>query len=310
MGRHSVKSFLIALCLVLPLLFVTIRAAQSQSPHQESGAAEQECQSCHVHRYDDWANSMHGRATDNRAFLLEWKKQDSPKECLACHTTGFDAHTGEWQADGITCEACHGPDPGDHPQSIMPTAGSAEDCGSCHVDTHVQWQVSEHGHNNLTCDNCHNPHTTEVKAVDSQALCRSCHNQESHFYELTAHAQEGLLCVDCHLRLSDATAGEGHGKRIHTFEVDLRACTQCHGAEMHYPVLNAMQPQDEATLEPTAESEATETPSHEPLAANLAPDPAPANGANYLLAAGVGLALGIIAAPGLDHLYRRYSRDR
>lgn len=309
MSRHSIRTIFAALCLALPLLFISIRAGQAQTQPEHPDTGDQTCESCHGDTYDDWAESMHGRATDNRAFLLEWKKQGSPEECMACHTTGFDPHTGDWEADGITCEVCHGPAPDDHPQSIMPTSGAAADCGSCHVDTHVQWQVSEHGHADLTCDNCHNPHTTEIKADDSQALCRSCHNQESHFYEETAHAAQGLLCVDCHLRYTDASAGEGHGNRIHTFDVDLKSCTQCHGAEMHYPVQNAMLPHEaSATLELV--SDPTGTPSHEPLAASLVADPAPASGINYVLAVGVGLALGIIVAPGIDHLYRRLSRDR
>jgi hypothetical protein len=310
MGRQSIRTILAALCLAIPLLFMTFRAGQAQTaPDHPDTTEEQTCQSCHGDTFDDWAQSMHGRATDNRAFLLEWKRQGSSPECMSCHTTGYDPHTGDWAADGITCEVCHGPAPDDHPQSIMPTNDSASDCGSCHVDTHIQWQVSEHGHNDLTCDNCHNPHTTELKTIDSQSLCRSCHNQESHFYEETAHAQVGLLCVDCHLRYTDASAGEGHGNRIHTFGVDLRSCTQCHGAEMHYPVQNAMLPhQEEVAFVQT--DDAIATPSHEPLAASMVTDPAPASGINYILAVSVGLGLGIIIAPGIDHLYRRLSRNR
>lgn len=310
MGRRLLEKILLGLCLVLPLLFITVTAGEARSSQQESEPPADECQSCHSDTHDDWAESMHGQATDNRAFLLEWKKQNSPQECLACHTTGFDPLTGEWEADGITCEVCHGPAPSDHPESIMPTKGSAEDCGSCHVDTHKQWEISGHGHNDLTCNNCHNPHTTEIKAADSQALCRTCHNQESHFYEMTAHAEQGLLCTDCHLRLTDASAGEGHGNRIHTFDVDLRSCTQCHGAEMHYPVRDAMLPHDE-TAQTAEEGDLTVTPSHEPLSASLTSTPEPANSTtNYALALTVGLALGIIVAPGLDHLYRRMRRNR
>lgn len=311
MGKRLLGRILIALCLALPLLLVVVTASEARSAQQESepDPAIEECESCHAETHAEWAESMHGRATDNRAFLLEWTKQGNSEDCLSCHTTGYDPLTREWVADGITCENCHGPAPADHPDSIMPTAGSAEDCGSCHVDTHVQWQTSGHGHADLSCENCHNPHTTEIRAEDSQALCRTCHNQESHFYELTAHAEQGLLCTDCHLRLTDASAGEGHGKRIHTFDVDLRSCTQCHGAEMHYPVQNAMLPQEEQEVATQAstdpEAAVTQTP-----ATSIVEVPEPANGANYVLAVTVGLALGIIVAPGLDHLYRRMTRNR
>jgi len=307
MGRRLLGRIFIGLCLALPLLFITITAGETRSSQQESEHPPGDCQNCHDDTHAEWEQSMHGRATDNRAFLLEWKKQGSPQDCLSCHTTGFNPRTGQWQADGISCDVCHGPAPIDHPQAIMPTKGSAEDCGSCHVDTHVQWQVSGHGHNDLSCANCHNPHTTEIRAADSQELCRTCHNQESHFYELTAHAEQGLLCTDCHLRLTDASAGEGHGSRIHTFDVDLRSCTQCHGAEMHYPVRDAMLPHEEdAGAEPLVDTE----PTSEPRKPEIAVAPEPANGANFILAVTVGLALGIIVAPGLDHLYRRMTRNR
>lgn len=308
MGSRSRARIIVGLFLVAPLLLVTVVAAQAQEPQQEPTPTDAEsCQECHSDTHTDWLDSMHGQATNNRVFLLEWKKEGSSEECLSCHTTGFDPITGEWSADGITCDACHGPAPVDHPQEIMPTKADAEDCGTCHVDTHIQWQTSGHGQNDLTCVNCHNPHTTDIKAPDSQALCRTCHNQESHFYEMTAHAEQGLLCTDCHLRVSDASIGEGHGKRIHTFGVDLRSCTQCHGTEMHYPVTDAMLPhEEEPELTPTAMLTVTE----QAPAPNMVAEPHPASGTNYILAVTVGLALGIIVAPGLDHLYRRFSRNR
>ena len=307
MGSRSARKVIAGLCLILPLLIITAVAVEARSPHQEPEPAAESCQECHSDTHADWLESMHGQSTDNRAFLLEWKKDGNPQECLSCHTTGFDPLTGEWVANGITCDACHGPAPADHPQDIMPTEAEAADCGTCHVDTHVQWQSSGHGQNDLTCINCHSPHATALKADDSQALCRTCHNQESHFYEMTAHAQQGLLCTDCHLRVTDASAGEGHGKRIHTFGVDLRSCTQCHGTEMHYPVQDAMLPHvEEAAVQPTT----TVQPTAEPVTSSLATEPQPANETNYILAVTVGLALGIIVAPGLDHLYRRVTRNR
>lgn len=310
MGRQSLVKFFIGLCLVLPLILITVQVGEARSRVQEADPPPTEdnsCQSCHADTHADWMESMHGRATDNRAFLLEWKKDGNPQECLACHTTGFDPLTGEWAADGITCDSCHSPAPTDHPQEIMPTKSTAEDCGTCHVDTELQWRVSGHGQHDLSCVNCHNAHTTGIRASDPQELCRTCHNQESHFYEMTAHADQGLLCTDCHLRVTDASVGEGHGQRIHTFGVDLRSCTQCHGQEMHYPVQDAMTaPQEVALIAEETPEEATPTVE----APALNDDPQPANGANYILAVTIGLALGIIVAPGLDHLYRRMRRNR
>lgn len=42
----------------------------------------------------------------------EWQataSADARKECIACHTSGYDVTAGEWKDEGVTCEACHGP---------------------------------------------------------------------------------------------------------------------------------------------------------------------------------------------------------
>ncbi|NWG16774.1 MAG: hypothetical protein HXY41_09075 [Chloroflexi bacterium] len=39
---------------------------------------------------------------------FDWKTN-----CAGCHTTDLDIETGEWEEDGVQCEACHGPG-GDH----------------------------------------------------------------------------------------------------------------------------------------------------------------------------------------------------
>lgn len=305
MGRHTLRSILIGLCLSVPLLFITVMVGEARTPRQEPTGDE--CQSCHGEIHDEWVDSMHGQATDNRDFLQAWKEEGSPSECLACHTTGYDPATGTYEAEGITCDTCHDPAPADHPQEIMPINATADACGTCHVDTFQEWQVSQHGDQSLACINCHNPHSTSVKADGSQELCATCHNEETHFYAFTAHAEKGLLCTDCHLRVSDEEMGQGHGQRVHTFDVDLKSCTQCHGAEMHYPVQSAMGPQEEAAGEaPIVPAEFAPTP--EPLAEAVQPAPRDANPFNYVLAVGLGLGLGIIVAPGIEALYRQFRR--
>ena len=34
---------------------------------------------------------------------------DWVSQCAYCHTTNFDTSSGEWEEDGVQCEACHGP---------------------------------------------------------------------------------------------------------------------------------------------------------------------------------------------------------
>jgi predicted CXXCH cytochrome family protein len=186
----------------------------------------------------------------------------------------------------------------------MPTQATSAACGTCHTETYAEWQTSQHGEESLNCINCHNPHTTSLKAEDELALCNSCHNQETHFYAFTAHAAKGLTCTDCHLRVSDEPMGGGHGQRLHTFDVDLASCNQCHGGEMHYPVQDAMGGSEEiaeavvpAAFEGQPEVERAE----------IAAEPAPqeSNPFTHILAVVVGLGLGVIIAPALEGAYRR-----
>ena len=34
----------------------------------------------------------------------------------------------------------------------------------CHLDTHDEWEASQHS-KDLTCNQCYNPHTTDIRAV-------------------------------------------------------------------------------------------------------------------------------------------------
>jgi predicted CXXCH cytochrome family protein len=67
---------------------------------------------------------------------------DATRDCLGCHTTGFDPDTKKWAALGVTCEMCHGPGSGHvgskdklgsivRPQTLTPAA-RAMICGQCH----------------------------------------------------------------------------------------------------------------------------------------------------------------------------------
>lgn len=304
MGQRIHSGTIIGLFLAVALLFGVVGKASAQEP---TDPAESECQSCHDDVHDEWSASLHGQAT-GRAFLQAWKKEGSSPECLACHTTDYDLASGTWETDGITCESCHEPDGVDHPREIMPTHGGPDDCGSCHVETHDEWEISEHGEQSLACVNCHNPHNTGLKTDGSQELCKTCHNEESHFYNFTEHAEEGLLCTDCHLRVSDEPVDGGHSPRRHTFTVDLKSCTQCHGAEMHYPVQDAMGESESAAapVDVAASPEAEEGDPITPMTAALTDDaPQQQHPAGYIVAAIVGLGLGLVVAPGIEHLYRR-----
>ncbi len=285
---------LIGLCFALPAGFMAAAVAQAGSMIQEGPANE--CLDCHEIIQSYWAESAHGQAASDQAFNKAWQESGNSSECLSCHTTGYDPVTGSWEADGVTCTVCHSPASADHPEAVMPTDISSRLCGTCHLDTHAEWESSTHGKEELSCVRCHNPHTTKLKKSDTQEVCQACHNNEAHFFTYTGHAKEGLMCADCHLRVSDAQVGEGHGRRVHTFVVDINTCTECHGDNLHYPTGNEGQSAETHDIQMASTIGGS--------VVSVQPEPVSPVGF-AIIAALVGMGSGIVLAPWLENQYRR-----
>ncbi len=273
----------------------------------------EECTGCHEGLRGYWDQSAHGYALVDPEFQEAWTEQGSPQECLACHTTGFNPATGEYTDGGVGCLSCHSPVPSNHPDAYMPTDVSSRLCGDCHLDTFKEWEISEHGQQGMTCNQCHNPHTAELRVGTSQELCNSCHNTEGHYYSFTGHAREGLLCTDCHLRVNDSPdAGTmGHGEREHTFKVDLKSCNDCHLGDMHSEADEAMpnasiEPNTDVACYPVETTETVEfTPARPEVTAFVSPTPTGPSPLVYILPAGFGLVFGTMLAPWIDRLSKK-----
>lgn len=303
-------------------LMVFLTVAVSEAKPLTQTVLPDDCGECHESVQTHWQESAHGQALADPVFQQAWQEQGNPVECMACHTTGYDAETETWAEDGVTCAACHslGPNSSHHPEQVMSTDVSSRACGTCHIDTHAEWEVSAHGQSELNCSSCHNPHTTSLKTDSVQELCIACHNEDTYFYEFTAHAQKGLLCTDCHLRVSDSQMGDGHGQRLHTFAVDLNTCNECHDQEMHSPMttdasgammsdtalLSCLQPEDEQ-VSPVRTAQTGVAYAAEP-ALNAQPSGGTAGPFTYLAPAAFGLIFGMMLAPWVEGLYRRRNR--
>lgn len=88
--------------------------------------------------------------------------------------------------------------------------------------------------------------------------------------------------------------GEGHGKREHSFAVDLHTCNECHGDSMHNP--------DDMTTFAIAGTPPDSTPgeatTHE---LTVQSEPKPASYLNFALLAGlIGLAFGAVGSPWVE----------
>lgn len=280
------------MALAFSLVHVTARAQEAQS----TSAPFYDCKLCHSETQRSWEAGAHGHATSDPVFMQTWEAQGKPDDCMKCHSTGFDPLSGAYKEAGVTCEACHGQPPDNHPTDPMPAERSAKLCGQCHTETFFEWQASKHRSANLDCQDCHDPHGTKLKAEDTSELCASCHRETASNYAHSAHSSKGLTCVDCHLAKLPGDGQEGHARLDHSFNVSLSTCNSCHAYQMHDP--SQVHPENTTPAQPDAMSAIEKTP--------VAEQPQPINPLGFTTLSGlIGLAAGIVLAPWLERWTRR-----
>ena len=196
----------------------------------------QRCRECHEAEFKAWSNTTHARASFDPIFQVYLQQAEEPGECFACHTTGYNAITGQFMLAGVTCEACHGPYREGHPEESMVIATSEDLCGTCHPSTLLEWGSSRHGKVGVTCVDCHEVHTQKTRAAaTTNALCASCHHDQMRDATHTIHNQTDIRCIDCHLaRPTDGADGavNGHAVTGHSFSVFVSTCNDCHLASI------------------------------------------------------------------------------
>jgi predicted CXXCH cytochrome family protein len=307
-----IERLLIALMFALLAAGITLVMASAQGEVPPTGSTTSEnCAVCHTEFEMTWENGAHGKAGSDPIFLAEWNKQGKPGACLVCHTTGYDPATATYKANGVTCEACHGPAPADHPQTPMPVDRSTDLCGRCHSDTRFGWQdwkVSTHYQRGMDCATCHDPHSASLKKVvgprtsekkdDVSELCITCHKESSMDFSYTAHAQKNISCVDCHVKHLENVDRTAHTVPDHSFKASLDSCNTCHAQQMHSPT-EAKTPEGVAV--PVAIA-----PTPEVKLASVTPEPDPVSPMGFSAMAGfIGLAGGMVLAPWLERWYHR-----
>lgn len=306
--KRRLGHLLIGLACAVPLALLTFALARAETAPRDTAPTDGDCQQCHAQYQQAWAGGAHSQALSDPVYVKAWEAQGKPKECLSCHTTGYDPQTGSYDTGGVSCTACHDPVPSNHPLSPAFMSRSSELCGGCHRDTQAQWKASQHGRSDLTCVNCHDPHATSIKAKDTSSLCSDCHGTLVSAFGHSSHAQQGMTCTDCHITLSNTPAGMGNSTHDHSFKVDLNTCTKCHASDMHNAAA-AMLTTGTGIAHPTA------LPSPEPTTAahlgTVAAEPKPLSPAGFAIFAGlIGLAAGIVLAPWLERGFRRATHGR
>lgn len=308
-----IERLLIALVFALLAAGVTLVAVQAQEGNPPPKDGSLDCATCHTEFHTTWMSGPHGNATTDPAFLEAWDEQGNPGACLTCHVTGYNPDTGTWDADGVTCQACHGEAPADHPNSPMPVDYSADTCGRCHSDTRFgwqEWELSTHYRRGMDCTVCHDPHSAALKQTvhansqppiyeDASDLCITCHKDHSTNFPYSVHNQKGVSCIDCHIMNLETDESTAHTIPDHSFNASLSSCNDCHADQMHQSGV-ALQPEGSP---PDAHASLEE---QDIELASVTPEPGPVSPIGFAgLAALIGLAAGMVLAPWLERFYQR-----
>lgn len=197
----------------------------------------QSCGSCHLDYHAAWATGVHSIAFDRDSFQSAWQQVNEDPTCLACHATGYQPATGEFLANNVQCEACHGVNPADHPPAEFVVDEAASLCGDCHTSTFDEWEHSLHAFATddaevVDCATCHNPHGQALRAETVAALCTDCHSQDDPTYIHLTHndiaddAAAAVTCASCHM--FNVAADDVHQFADHSMTVTTRPCNDCH----------------------------------------------------------------------------------
>ena len=242
--RKTVVAFCtcFAICLILGIAFAYATPATAAPPVQQPTPAAGEsnylgpefCATCHEDIHKEWTATRHAAAFSSPIFQKNWTEDPNRNECLQCHTTGYDAETGTFALEGVTCESCHGAFQVGHPKAKMPITPDATLCASCHKTTTNEWQASRHSEIGIQCQACHDPHSQTPKAENVNALCSNCHKDPGQTFTHGTHANSGLQCSDCHMYRNPNTLPIGGLLATgHTFVVGSEACIGCHRDTVH-----------------------------------------------------------------------------
>lgn len=158
-----------------------------------------------------------------------------PAECLVCHTTNYQASTGEFTAEGVSCEACHGKVEADHPPAPVSIKADTEYCGTCHTTTLGEWRLTGHATTDIGCMDCHDPHSQQALFEVADDMCINCHEESMGDYLEDLHVTKGIGCVDCHaLVIPPLTEPEdGIVPTGHAFTISPATCVACHTDALH-----------------------------------------------------------------------------
>ena len=235
LSRYALLAGLLVGLVSMGLVVTATWAAPLQQEAGTPTPEPQDCVACHPDVGDDWANSMHAHAFDDPVFSARWQSLGEPGECLVCHTTGYQATTGEYSAASVTCEACHGVVLDDHPPAVMPIRSDTDYCGSCHPITLGEWRLTGHAAADVGCTDCHNPHSQQARFENPDEMCVNCHAGDLSEHQNDTHIQAGIRCIECHALVipPETPPADGLSPTGHSFTITPATCVACHTDTLH-----------------------------------------------------------------------------
>ena len=228
----------VGLVFLLVTVHLATAAARYQSDDEPTPDAEhptKDCQECHLDVASHWENSPHAHAYDDETFQTQWLSLGEPGECLACHTTNYQPATGEFDAEGVECQACHGETDAEHPPNPVPILADTAYCGTCHTTTLGEWHRTGHATEDIGCMDCHDPHSQNPLFENPDDLCINCHKDSMGDYLEDLHVQNDIGCVDCHALVipPENPPADGIVPTGHAFDITPATCVACHTDALH-----------------------------------------------------------------------------
>ncbi|MCP4190852.1 MAG: hypothetical protein GY768_09510 [Planctomycetaceae bacterium] len=209
----------------------------SRTYHTTFSEIDVSCEACHG------PGSLHVQLAEAKSpfwdrklgyGLKKLKGTDSKAQietCAPCHSRRRVVHSNQGFDDYYDCF---------HNELIRPNVYHADGQILDEVYVYGSFIQSKMYHKGIRCTDCHDPHTTRLKAEGNQ-LCVSCHTHTPAKYDTSGHhfhpvGSTGAQCVECHMPETpymDIDLRRDHSLRVPRPDLSVElntpnACTGCH----------------------------------------------------------------------------------
>lgn len=222
--KHLVAAAVNVLAAAFVIVGIATRAAWAQEPPKPQPAAQaagaedpaQICSACHEAQVQSYATSIHGQKGHPRSPA-------NAGGCSTCHGPDVLKHAQAGGGKGVGGIRNPGPR-----SKTMTTEEKSQVCLNCHVsDRHLAfWDAGQHKKNDVTCSNCHNPHTD--RSNNNDKMLRADVPAASP-YRTTARQLGYETCITCHRDLRAQILKPSHHPIVEG-KVQCHNCHEPHGA--------------------------------------------------------------------------------